>query len=202
VLDDNMLEWMNLLAHGRRFTAVGNSDSHGIAYQWAGYPRTYVKVDDDRPRAVTWASITHALRAGHAIVTSGPFIDVRAGSAGPGDMARAEGGRLGVELEVRAPPWIGIEHADFLLDGKPALHVLASGAERATKSSRGVRLRFRGTLPIAADGFVVVVVRGTTTLDRTLPGTTVVPVAFTNPIFVDGDGDGRWSPPLAALPAR
>ena len=46
-------EWFELINAGRRYTAVGNSDSHRLVYQWAGYPRTYVRVEDDRPSIAT-----------------------------------------------------------------------------------------------------------------------------------------------------
>jgi hypothetical protein len=192
VLDSNMEEWMALLARGRRYTAVGNSDSHRIVYEWAGYPRTYVKVDDDRPGQVKIEAVAEALRAGRAIVTSGPFIDFHVNGQGPGALVRAADGTVSLDVEVRAPPWIGVERAEILLDGKLALLVnsnVPAGADASTK------LRFIGGLPVNRDCFVLVRVHGTTTLARVLPGTSVVPVAFTNPVFVDVDGDGKWTAP-------
>ncbi|MCC6901599.1 MAG: PHP domain-containing protein [Polyangiaceae bacterium] len=189
VLDQGLAEWMRLIRLGRRYTAVGNSDSHRIAFQWAGYPRTYVRAEK-----AEWDEIASSLRAGRVVVTSGPFIDLRVDGEGPGALVKAEQGTVGVELEVRAPPWIGVERAELLLDGKLALEVDASAPERDVGASPRARLRFVGGLPVSHDAFLIVVVRGTTSLERVLPGTRVVPVAFTNPVFVDGDGDGRFTP--------
>ncbi len=44
LLDRNLLEWFALLNAGKRYTAVGNSDSHRLGSEWVGYPRTYVRV--------------------------------------------------------------------------------------------------------------------------------------------------------------
>lgn len=198
VLDEGLAEWMRLILAGRRYTAVGNSDSHRIAYQWAGYPRTYVRVEDESPEGPDWSQVVASLRAGRVVVTSGPFIDLRVDGESPGALVKTEQGTVGVELEVRAPAWIGVERAELFLDGKLAMQVDASSPEREVTSSPRARLRFVGGVPVAADGFLVVVVRGTTSLGRVLPGTNVVPVAFTNPVFIDADGDGRYTPPGAA----
>lgn len=194
VLDDVLGEWLRLIASGRRFTAVGNSDSHRIVYQWAGYPRTYVLADDQRPGGVDWTEAAASLRAGRALVTSGPFIELKVNGEPVGALVKAEQGSVGVELEVRAPPWIEVERAELLLDGKLALHVEKSSPEQQVSTTPRARLRFVGSLPIARDSFLVVVVRGASTLERVLPGTNVVPVAFTNPVFIDADGDGSFVP--------
>ncbi|MCK6531638.1 MAG: CehA/McbA family metallohydrolase [Polyangiaceae bacterium] len=189
VLEQGLSEWMRSIGSGRRVTAVGNSDSHRIAFQWAGYPRTYVRAEK-----AEWGEVAASLRAGRVVVTSGPFIDLRVDGESPGALVRAEQGTVGLELEVRAPPWIGVERAELLLDGKLAMQVDASAPERDVGSSSRARLRFVGGLPVSRDAFLIVVVRGTTSLERVLPGTKVVPVAFTNPVFIDGDGDGRFTP--------
>lgn len=179
VFDDGLVEWMRLLSAGRRYTAVGSSDSHRIVYQWAGYPRTYVKVDDTTPGRVDWDAVRASLLAGRVVVSSGPFVELVAGGGSAGDTVRAENGVLAFELEARAPPWMSVDHADLYLNGALALRVDRLGR------------RFSGHLPVKRDSFLVAVVRGGTSLDKVLPGTRVVPVAFTNPIFVDADGDGR-----------
>jgi hypothetical protein len=118
--------------------------------------------------------------------------------ASAGALVKAEQGAVGIELEVRAPPWIGVDRAELLLDGQLALHVDSSSPEHEISANPRAKLRFVGGLPVSRDSFLVVVVRGTSTLDRVLPGTRVVPVAFTNPVFIDADGDGRFTPQPAA----
>lgn len=192
VLDEVLAEWMRLLSLGRRYTAVGNSDSHRIAYQWAGYPRTYVRADDSRPGGVDWSEVRASLLSGRVVVTSGPFIDLKVHGEPPGALVAVRNGSVGIELEVRAPPWMSVDRAELLLDGKLALHVDASLPEQDVSARPGTPLRFVGGLPVTKDAFLMVVVRGSSTLERVLPGLTVVPVAFTNPVFVDADGDGRF----------
>jgi hypothetical protein len=187
VVERNMLEWMRLMQSGHRYTAVGNSDAHRVVYEWAGYPRTYLAHAGDKvspERAMT------ALKQGRAMVTSGPFIRLIAAGRGPGDVVRPENGKLNVDLDVRAPTWIGISGAKIWVDGKPVLELDASQVKNVAGASR---LRHVIEVAVARDTFIIATARGAGLLADVLPGTTVQSSGFTNPVFVDGDGDGKIS---------
>jgi len=170
---------------GRRYTAVGNSDSHKLVGQWAGYPRTYVRVPEDHPSAVTVEQVARALRAGQAVVSNGPFVLALAeGRAGPGDFVPARHGRVNLRVDVRAPPWMDVKRADVYVNGERVVSTPA----RATTDP--VRIEWRTSLRIATDSWIVVVARGERPLRSVMPNTQAIPYAFTNPIFVDADGDG------------
>jgi hypothetical protein len=178
-------EWLAMLARGERVVANGSSDSHYVRFHWAGYPRTYVNVPDGRvddPFAVT-----DALRRGRAFVTSGPFLRVRVGDAGLGDTATVRDGRARVHLRVEAPPFIPLDRADVYV-GTEIAETVRLDAEDAHAVTR-----FDGELDleVAEDSFLVVWVTGATTLDDFFGREEVRPIAFTNPIWLDADGDGR-----------
>jgi hypothetical protein len=63
-------------------------------------------------------------------------------------------------------------------------------------------VRYQGQLrvPVDRDAPLVVRVRSDTPMDDFLGRRAVIPMAFTNPIFVDADGDGllRWFPAIDA----
>ena len=65
----------------------------------------------------------------------------------------------------------------------------------ALSEDRESVVRFEGVLGtnLDRDAFVIVVVEGDAPMDPLYPGK--LPFAFTNPLFVDGDGDGTWTPP-------
>jgi len=201
VLEANFREWVSLVSRGRRWTAVGNSDSHRVVYEWAGYPRTYVKVDDERIDASLVDRVARGLREGAAVVTSGPFIDLDVDGRGPGATVTPTQGAVNVRLDVRAPAWIGIRTADLLLDGVVVRHLDLADVDTGAVSGPGARLAWRGSVPVRRDGFLVAVVHATSTLERVLPGARVPSGAFTNPIFVDADADGHWTAPGVAADA-
>ena len=174
-------DWLHLLARGHRVVATGNSDSHRVRYQWAGYPRTYVNVPGgsvDDPLAVV-----RALRAGRAFVTSGPFLTVRAGDAGPGDTVTLEGDTLDVHVTVRAPSFVDVGQIDFYAGPEiVATQPIAPPAEgEATPVTR-----FDGvvTVPVGRAPYLVVLARGERGLETLLGKSGVPPIAFTNPIWL------------------
>ena len=112
----------------RHITATGSSDSHSIQYQWAGYPRTMVsigKAADADLTALDPLDVVANLKRGHAVVTSGPIVEVEARSgakneeiAHPGDelVLRSDGASI-AHIRVRAAPWIDVTSVEIVVDG-------------------------------------------------------------------------------------
>lgn len=191
-------DWLALLARGDRVVANGSSDSHQIPFQWAGYPRTYVQVPGGA--AEDGRAVVRSLLAGRAFVTNGPFLEAWVGDAGLGDVASPEGDVLPVKVRVRAAPWMTVDAIDLFVGDERVrtVPVETSGTPAGTARRDGVR--FDDTVELAApdhDAFVVVRVRGEDTLDAFFGREEVRPMAFTNPIWVDADGDGAvpWVEP-------
>jgi hypothetical protein len=190
-VDRTIDDWLGLLNHGHIVTATGNSDTHHLDFNIGGYPRNYVRVSDDHPAAVTPAQIAGALRAHQAFFTTGPFVRMRAGRADIGDVAPAPGGQAALEIEVDAAPWMSVDRIILYVDGKELQRWRVPAAATTT--------RFRQTVPLSLrrDGYAVVRADGDKLMapvvgdDRTFG---VRPLALTNPIFFDVDGNGRYDP--------
>jgi hypothetical protein len=174
-------DWFSLLRQGVVHTATANSDSHR-AGEIAAMPRTYVALAPDRVAPFDKEGFLAALRAGRAYGTSGPILGIQLGDAGPGERFSGETGQL--EIRVDAAPWVPVAEVRVLLDG-------------AIVERRPIRAGEQLSLPLefGADAFVTVEVEGpaSETYAALAPG--FVPFAFSNPIFVDADADGRWTPP-------
>lgn len=189
-----MEDWFNLLRQGHRITGTGTSDSHTISLRPVGWPRTYVCVEDDTPPRLDVAEFTHALRAGCATVSNGPVVTIHSGETRMGGLAAAPTGDLEVDIEVRAAGWIGTDRILLYVDGKVA-EELPIAPERTQ-----VRYRGRRKVHCDADCFVVAWVDSNETLEPVIARRQHIyplPVAVTNPIYVDVDGDGRFNPPGA-----
>lgn len=187
VMEQNFLEWMALLVAGRRYTAVGNSDSHWLSREFVGYPRTYLHVSEDQPDRLDAAQLVSALKSGRAFVTNGPFVDAKAAGAGPGELATTEDGSLTVEVAVRAPAWVDVSRAEVWVNG-----VRSAVTQAPANGTAEPRLAWQTSLQLERDSWIVVVVHGERNLDAVLPGVGAKPFAFTNPIWVDVDGDGAY----------
>jgi hypothetical protein len=188
VLERNLREWFELMNAGHRYTAVGNSDSHRVVFQWAGWPRTYVRVPDQDPARVSAAEVARALSAGHALVSCGIFVLPWAnGNAGPGDTV--QGSRVSLAISLRAPEWIDVARVEVYANG--------AKVEERTRDmplSRSI-WNLEVDLELKSDSFIVVVARGDKFMNEALPGKWIKPFGFSNPILVDADSDGVVTPP-------
>jgi hypothetical protein len=184
VVHKNLADWYALLDLGRIYTAVGNSDSHALISQWTGYPRTYVQAPDPP----TAAGVAQALKAGNALVTTGPFIELSVEGAGPGQRVVARQGSVRVDLKLRAAPWIDVRTVELLVDGETR-----ASFDVAPEVETVERLRTTHDLSLERDVWIIAIARGQRDLSRVLPGSRERPFAFTNPVFVDVDGDGKFT---------
>lgn len=189
-----LADWFAMLRQGRRITATGNSDTHDLDYNLGGYPRNYLAIDDDRPAHVTPSDIAQAIKSGASFFTTGPFVRAHIGQATYGGTATVTGGHAKLELEVQAAPWVGVDRAMIYVDGAVTQLVDIPKTDEIT------RLRTTIDLPLAHDAFVVVRVEGDEPFAAVVgePGRfDVTAFALTNPIYVDVDGDGKYTRPTS-----
>jgi hypothetical protein len=186
----NLSRYFDLIQSGRRYTAVGSSDSHKLTSEWAGYPRTYVRVAHDQGGASTADEIADALRAGRAVVSLGPFVDARVGLAGPGDTVEPIDGTVRLDVAVRAPSWVDVTAIDVVVDG----NVEHSFDAREQSPLGDLRWTQVIDVPVTDESWVAVVVRGERPMQEVLPGLHVAPFAFTNPIHVRAPPSGGAAP--------
>jgi hypothetical protein len=189
VIDD----WFSLLNHGHLVTATGNSDTHHLDYNIGGYPRNYVRVLDDRPQHLQPFEVARSVKAHHSFFTTGPFVDVRINNAGPGDLAQAPGGHARVDIKVQAAPWVSVTSVRVYLNGTEDQRAAVPPSKDA------VRFNAHFDLSTKQDGWVVVRVDGDQPLAPVVGDWKrfdVRPLALTNPVFLDADGNGRYDAPI------
>jgi hypothetical protein len=188
VFERNLREWFELLNVGHRYTAVGNSDSHRVVFQWAGWPRTYVRVPDQDLTRVVPVDVARALTAGHATVSCGIFVLPTAnGSAGPGDTV--QGSRISLSINVGAPDWIDVARVEVYANGAKV-----ETRTRETPLQKSV-WKVDVDLELKTDTWLVVLARGDKFMNDALPGKWIKPFGLSNPIFVDADSDGAFVTP-------
>lgn len=184
-------DWFALLRQGFRRTGTANSDTHARRVV-AAIPRNYVRAASDAPSELDEAEFVASVKRGASYGTTGPLLDVRVGDAGPGDLARVDrSGSATLHVGVRTASWVPVSQLRVYVDGALVVARPIAGP-----------IDFDLVLDFARDAFVVVEVEGApdATYAALLPGFT--PFAFTNPIFVDADRDGAWTPPGIANGAQ
>ncbi|MBA2544864.1 MAG: PHP domain-containing protein [Deltaproteobacteria bacterium] len=193
-LDANMADWFALLDRGVLATATGNSDTHHMTYNLGGYPRNYVQVDDDAPGTVTGADMAKGIKARRAFFTTAPIVSFTSGSAGIGDIAAAPGGNAKVEILVRAAPWVAVDRVKLYVGGKLVkTWQVSSTGDRAIE-----RLKTTYDLDLEGDTHAVIRVEGDEPLTPVVGGIgsiNIYPLAVTNPILFDVDGNKAYDAP-------
>lgn len=181
-----LTDWLGLLRAGHRRAATGGSDSHIVALDEVGYPKTYVAVPTDAPEDVRLDDVRRAFLEGRVVISCGAFLELTAGDARIGDLVPGAA-TLRVRARVAAPAWVDVDAVEILRGDV----VVERRALAAGDGDRGV-VELDVPLEAGRDSFVWARAVG----DRRMgPHAQQAEVfSFTNPIFVDGDGDGRWAP--------
>ncbi|NUO80063.1 CehA/McbA family metallohydrolase [candidate division KSB1 bacterium] len=183
-------DWFNLLNSGQRFTGVGNSDSHHVNEILAGVPRNYIASTSDDPAQLSEAELVQSLKQKNVSVNRGLYVQFSASEGAPiGSQISMTNGKMDFHIRVQAPRWIACDTVQLIGNGE----VVETFAV-ATKDSVE---RFNRTITVTpkVDAWYLVIASGAKSMaplvhDAPVP---VTPLGFTNPIWVDAEGDGKFT---------
>ena len=174
-------DWLSLVAQGEKIAATANSDSHN-KWQIVAMPRNMVRLGRDEIADFSLRRFTNAVKAGAFYGTTGPFIDLRLGQAQIGETHSGKDATL--SGRIYSADWARAE----------TLRVQVNGVtiEELPLAKEGV---FSLPMDFSKDSFVTIEAIGEAgdTYQAVYPG--FFPYAYSNPIYVDADGDGAWTPP-------
>lgn len=201
-----LADWFGLLGAGLPVAAMGNSDTHSIN-EGVGYPRTYLHVGSDVVGDIDEAGLTATIRAQRTLIAEGCLLTLTADGAlrfGKAELVDAD---AALRVRLQAPPHVEDGRLELYANGVaqllsgdidsvsvdaagalslPLAGIAATGAERLAHTIAG--------LPVDVDTVLVAVSRGGRGLAPT-GGNAVTCVS--QALYVDGDGDGAFSPWLA-----
>ncbi|WP_243335355.1 CehA/McbA family metallohydrolase domain-containing protein [Mesoterricola sediminis] len=149
------------------------------------------------------SSVLSALKAGAAVASTGPMLDVTIGSKGPGGLVPGPVTTASVKVDLYKSDWMPVDEVRIVMNGQVVgTHTLPEFAADAANP-----LHFTATfsvpMPTTGTGAWIVVEAGVP-LGQTGPyaaGTPwnwimrgIYPIAVTNPIFIDVTGSGYTHP--------
>ncbi|MCH7812844.1 MAG: CehA/McbA family metallohydrolase [Planctomycetes bacterium] len=184
-------DWFNLLNRGRRPTAVGNSDSHTVHGTLAAYPRNYLPSSTDDPGRIDVAEVVAGVK-GHRLFTStAPFVEVWVDGQTMGADVKAADGTVELRVKIQAASWVDCDRVKIVVNGD-VVRVLPVPDTRRVE-----RLDTTVTVAVPRDCWLTLLVEGDDSLAPIVhdQGRPVRPLAVTNPVWIDADGDGRWISP-------
>ncbi len=188
-------DWMSFLNHGHKIPAVASSDVHGDS--GVGSPRTYLASTAD-PATLDAEVLRSALNSGNLTLSAGAFAIATIGEVGMGGDVTAtpaiddgESRTIPLTVDVRGTAMLDVTHVSIFLNCDEVLRLPATAPYGSQKLKETV------TIPVPKDAHVVIVAFGKDAMPRGFDDADArrVPRALTNPIYVDADGDGKWTAP-------
>jgi hypothetical protein len=191
-------DFLALLRTRRPVTPTADTDTHGVVGQEAGYPRTYVRVPDDKHfEAWDGARTQEVVRGVKAlrdvVLTNGPMLRVTANGAPIG--AAVSGRIVEVKVHVESAPWVAVDEVRLVRASVPDAPVIRRVVEKPTPGG-ALAADTVFTVRATVDDAFVVIASGSVSMAPVLAGTggndpELLPWAMTGAIWIDADGDGR-----------
>ena len=194
-------DWFAMLNWGHNITGVGSSDTHDVSRFILGQARTYVECPDDTPAKIDVAKACESFRDMRAYISMGLLVKMKVDDKfRVGDVATGKNNSLKVAVQVLGPSWARADLVNLFANG----HLIRTQAIKPGTASEKANLTWNIPRP-AYDVHLVAMATG--------PGITAPfwesPRPYqptskkhdprvqgaTNPIFIDGDGDGKYTPP-------
>jgi len=194
-IQNRVFGWLQLLNQGRYVWCVAVSDAHGVFASPAGNWRTYVPSSTDQPSQIDHQEVIRNSKAGRMMITNGPFLQLETSDGMPIGSQVVSEGSIDLKVKVQTANWLEIDRVQVLVNGRQHPKYNYTRARDPSKFKH-YPVVFEETLRIELqeDAHLIVVATGEKTdlskgWGRARPAT-MHPVAYTNPIFVDVDGQG------------
>ncbi len=171
-------DWFNLLSRGRRVALLAGSGAEGVL----GLPRVYVA-------AAGAEEAVAALRGGApAGVSWGLLVQLEAEGVPAGKLAPARFGGVSLRVKVQAPPWVAADEMTIFAGGEAVMRT-----DLRPEGGKPLRLDRVYFLRASRDTFYVAAASAAGNMAAYLPRK-ARPLGFSGPVWVDADGDGKYTP--------
>jgi hypothetical protein len=193
-------DWFAMLNHGYRVTGLGASDTHTVSQMILGHARSYVVCDDSDPARIDLDEAVRSFQQGRVLVSMGLLTDLKVDRRfSVGDLATGLDDEIQVEITVLGPSWATTDRVELFANGQLIREQTLAPAPGAVEKAR-----LTWNLPRPTHDVHLVAVAtgpGITAPFWELPrpyqasSKTLNPrvIGATNPIWIDGDGDGRFT---------
>lgn len=187
--------WRQLLNQGLRVTAVGVADAHSVYGNGVGCWRCYLPSSTDEPAKIDWAELSPHAKAGHLVLSTGPFLEVTTQNGKiAGDDDRSTGG-IDLKVRVQCTDWMDIDRVQVLVNSRPDPKLNFTRATHPQMFKDGVvKFDEKIHVPLQNDAHLIVVAIDEDGDQKIGYGTSdyakVRPCAYNNPIYVDANGNG------------
>ena len=192
--------WLQLLNLGYRIPGVVNTDAH-YTFHGSGWLRNFVACSTDDPAQIDPMEIVATSKKGDIIMSTGPYMSVEAVAgdngkvkATPGGDLKAPGGKVRLRVRVQCANWLDVNRVQVFINGRAAPKLNFTRRAGSAGFGDGV-VKFEAEIPVELEGdaHLIVAAAGEGLNMVKVMGPQYgknIPIAVSNPIFVDVDGGG------------
>jgi hypothetical protein len=203
----NFHDYMALLNYGYKVTAVGSSDVHDVSRYIVGQGRTYIECDDRNPAHIDIQRACENLLRHRALVSMGLLANIKVNERySVGDLATNLERTVKVSVSVQGPSWTAVDQVQLFANGE----VLREERFKPIyKGGEKKRVEWKIPKP-SADTHLVAIASGPPVtapywrIPKPYQATSTAwnprVIGATNPIWLDCDGDGKFTPPRLQAP--
>ena len=196
-----MFQWLQLINQGYRIPGVINTDSH-YNHHGSGWRRNWFASSTDDPKNISTNEMVQQVKSGHIIMSTGPFLSVTGQSnsspdlAIPGDSLAAIDGKVKLSITVQCPNWLDVNRVQVFINGQPSKahnYTRRESPELFGKIDAVQKFKSTFDLTIDRDAHLIVATIGEGMTMEKVMGSRYgkrPPIAVSNPIYVDFDGNG------------
>lgn len=182
-------DWFNMLESGIFKPATGGSSAARLRELSVGAVRTWVAVENTAHRDNDLVEFWTNAAAGNSFVSNGPLIEATVNGASYGQETNASGNQVALNLKVSAAPWVPVSEIRVIVDG------VVQPVDLGMNNDEVVRFDGQVTLNLEGSRRHWIVVEAGASLQQLQSGGAAggvygvvmpghLPLAFTNPIFV------------------
>ncbi len=193
-------DWMAVLNNGPRVTGLGTSDGHDVSRYIIGQGRSYVAVEDRDPARIDVGRACESILRGQVLISMGLLAELTVnGKFTSGDLA-TNLTEIEATVTVRGPSWTAVDHVQLFANGE-----LIREERFAPVHAAGEKKRLRWRIERSPrDAYLLAVASGPPVsapywrIPKPYQPTSrewkprVVGAA--NPVWLDMDGDGQFTP--------
>ncbi|CAM2067720.1 hypothetical protein SCOR_20220 [Sulfidibacter corallicola] len=185
-------DWFNLLNAGVFKPATGGSKAGDLQDLPQGSVRTWIQVTETTLRDIDLTEFWTNASQGNSFISNGPLIEASVNGVSYGGETSVSGGSATLNLKISAAPWVQVPEVRIIVDGQVQVIDVPLDPNNLVRFDGAVTI----DLPTSGRHWVVVEAgaplsdlqagqgaSGTGIFGRVLPGH--LPLAFTNPIFLD-----------------
>jgi len=196
-------DWFALLNAGHRIVGVGSSDSHYVNYAIVGQGRTYVACNDRDPSRIDLDEVCESFLKGRVLVSMGLLAQIKVNERfGPGDLVTGVKDDLRIQVNVSGPSWCQVDRVELYGNG---VKIKEESVPFSGGAGEKVKLDWRIPKP-AQDTYLVAIATGPGVKEPfwpiarpyqpSSPNFEPRVIGSTNPVWIDADGDGKFTPPI------